>query len=119
MKVRAMTKKQEEQLVINCAATGIFNEAFKELENQTTPVCKRLRSCSAWVYETDNFYFLKSYDTFVACICKRNNACFDVLRYVYGYTSTSAQHIAKFFSDYAFTIGKWRSDLTIYTYRDI
>lgn len=119
MKVRAMTKKQEEQFVMNCIASGIFTEAFKELENQKQPIYKRLRTCAAWVFETDNFYFLKSYDTFVACISKRNNVCIDVLREVYGYTSTSAQHIGKFFSDYAFSIGKWRSDLKIYTYRDI
>lgn len=62
--------------------------------------CKRLRSCSAWVYASDNWFLLKSYNTFVACINRNSGEAHDFLRYVYGYTATSAQHIAKFFNDY-------------------
>lgn len=61
----------------------------------------RLRTCSAWVYETENFYILKSYNTFVASYNKETHEFIDFLRYVYGYTSTSAQHIAKFHNDFA------------------
>ena len=115
----AMTMKQYNQLSENITAKAIFNRAFNEVDAMREYKYKRLRSCTAWVFETENFYLLKSYDTFIAAIDKRSNVCVDVLRYVYGYTSASAQHIVKFFSDYAFTIGKWRSDLKIYTYRDI
>ena len=73
----------------------------------------KLRSCQACVAETEDFYILKSYNTIVAFINKYTGQKFDILRYVYGYTSTSAQHIAKFFSDY----GDFR--VLTYTYRDI
>lgn len=65
----------------------------------------RLRTCSAWVYETKDYYFLRSYNTIVAFIDKITDTCYDVLRLEYGYTSTSAQHIAKFRHDYG--NGKW------------
>lgn len=61
----------------------------------------RLRNCSASVYETEHFYVLKSYDTFVASYNKETHEFIDFLRYVYGFTSTSAQHIAKFKNDFA------------------
>ena len=67
--------------------------------------CKRLRHSAAWVHETDDFYFLRSYDTIVAFIDKSTDTLYDVLRYVYGYTATSAQHISKFDHDYG--AGKW------------
>ena len=70
---------------------------------------KRLRTCKAYVYETDSYYILKSYSTVVAFIRKYDCECFDILRKVYGYTSTSAQHIAKFRNDYhAVSIQTWR-----------
>lgn len=117
--MKAMTMKQYNQNLENITAKAIFNCAFNELDAMHKYKYKRLRSCTAWVYETENFYLLKSYNTFIAAIDKRTSFCVDVLRDVYCYTPTSAQHISKFFSDYAFTIGKWRSDLKIYTYRDI
>lgn len=61
----------------------------------------RLRTCSAWVYETEHFYILKSYNTFVASYNKESHEFIDFLRYVYGFASTSAQHIAKFHNDFA------------------
>lgn len=61
---------------------------------------KRLRSCSANVVDYDGYYYLISYNTIVAFIDKTTNICYDILRYVYGYTATSAQHIAKFEQDY-------------------
>ena len=73
---------------------------------------KRLRSCSAEVApvmdaETGElmYYVLRSYRTIVAAIDVSNDTLYDFLRYVYGYTSTSAQHIAKFDHDYG--MGKW------------
>lgn len=117
--MKAMTMKQNNQSIENIIAKAIFNAAFDELDAQQKPVYHRLRSCTAWVFETENFFLLKSYDTIIAAISKPTSICADVLRDVYRYTPTSAQHISKFFSDYAFSIGKRRSDLRIFTYRDI
>ena len=70
---------------------------------------QRLRTCNAVVYETENFYVLRSYQTLVAAVDKRNGNAVDVLRLVYGYTATSAQHINKFFKDYdAVRVWQWR-----------
>lgn len=55
----------------------------------------RLDYCQAWVYQTRGYYFLVSYQTMVAFIDDSGNML-DVLRLVYGYTSTSAKHISKF-----------------------
>ena len=57
----------------------------------------------AWVYEYENYYVLKSYNTVIAFIIKDKKACYDMLRYVYGYTATSAQHISKFMRKYSIT----------------
>lgn len=76
---------------------------------------KRLRSCTATVYETDNYYILKSYNSFIACIDKAVNVLYDALRYEYGYTATSAHHISKFAKDY---LDKTRPSVTI-TWRPI
>lgn len=69
----------------------------------------RLRTCNACVWETEHFYILQSYATMVAAIDKETGVMFDLLRYVYGYTATSAQHIEKFATDYGAT--------SRYTYR--
>ena len=61
---------------------------------------KRLRNCQAMVFEFEDCYILQSYHTLVAGIFKDTGEEFDFLRMVYGYTSTSAHHIAKFFADY-------------------
>ena len=96
-----MSKKaiQEEINAKVLEMVDLFNKGFEEIE----PV-KRLRSCSACVHtctlnETGEVvYVLQSYGTLIAIIS--GNTLYDFLRYVYGYTSTSAQHIAKFRSDY-------------------
>lgn len=78
-----------------------FDQAMADFdETGKKYTCKRLRSCQAWVYSSDHWFILKSYDTFVACINRDTGVAYDVLRYVYGYTATSAQHISKFFNDY-------------------
>lgn len=62
---------------------------------------KRLLSCSAEtfeIFEGDEVRYtvLKSYNTIIAYYDHDGKAFVDVLRAVYGYTATSAQHIAKF-----------------------
>ena len=106
-----------EQLKINNSCLVYYDAAMTELEqmpfvpdNKPSP-WERLRSCSAEVLETPNFFILRSYNTIVAVIDKDTGNTWDVLRMVYGYTVTSAQHIAKFSKDY----GNGKR----YTWRDI
>lgn len=55
----------------------------------------RLNNCKAWICSYDGYMFLISYDTLVVFIdCSGN--LYDVLRLVYGYTSTITKHISKF-----------------------
>lgn len=98
--------RKQEQLKINSFIEEVWNQAISEFHNEYGTVeCVRLRSCKAWVFETTHYYFLQSYNTLVACIDKEQDTLVDVLRLVYGYTSTSAHHIAKFNHDYS--KGKW------------
>lgn len=90
-----MTKK--EQLEINEKVDEIYNLDMHERAGEW----KRLRTCSAYVCKLGRFYILKSYRIIVAVI----DTCYGFLRKVYGFTSTSAQHIAKFRHDYG--AGKW------------
>ena len=104
--------KKSEQLAINeqvLNALTVFNGANVSTR---TDLWKPLRSCSAEVAPAiDNetgellYYVLRSYRTIVAAIDVRTDTLYDFLRYVYGYTSTSAQHISKFSKDYG--MGKW------------
>ena len=93
-----MTQKMKQQIINNA-----IHLAMNEFENHIDrPVrVERLRTCSATVYENERYIVLISYTTTVAFIDKHEQKAYDILRLVYGYTSTSAQHIAKFFNDYA------------------
>ena len=88
--------------------------ALKLFNDYTLFSATPLRSCNATVlhYKVDDggVYLLKSYDTIVAMVDEDGDGI-DFLRYVYGYTATSAQHIRKFFADYC----DEHSD--IYTYK--
>lgn len=109
-----MTKA--EQINHNIIALGIFTNAMKELyRSRSSYEPHSLRKCTAAVLETENYFILRSYFTHIAAIEKKSNICVDVLRYVYGYTSTSAQHIAKFKYDFS---DKNRV-LTLYTWRNV
>lgn len=97
--------KKELQLQINEIVIDA-QQCMRNVWNNKRPVAiKRLRHCQAWVYtfvdENGHTYFvLRSYGTMVAAVAPTGDK-YDWLRYVYGYTVTSAQHIAKFFQDYA------------------
>ena len=90
-------------------------EAFKDTLRMATTSqqnYKPLRSCSATVFDVVDdttgeilYHVLRSYNTIVAFIDPRTNTLYDVLRLVYGYTATSAQHISKFAQDYGATRG--------------
>lgn len=93
-----MTKQMKQQIINNA-----IHLALNEYENQNGNMRKigRLRTCQATVYENERYIVLISYTTTVAFIDKQEHAAYDILRLIYHYTSTSTQHIAKFFSDYA------------------
>ena len=95
--------KTAEQIRVNVLVLDNFNKALDDLQDyaRTHKVpLKRLRTSSAHVLETENYYLLRSYNTIVAVIDKSTSTCYDALRHVYGYTKTSAQHISKFVHDY-------------------
>ena len=93
-----MSKK--EQALINDKVIAMVDKYNEEVNQNGLHDGKRLRTCQAYVYETPSFYVLRSYNTVVAIIEKISDICYDFLRAVYGYTSTSAQHISKFEHDY-------------------
>ena len=97
--------KKEVQRIINASILTEWEKAKQEFECSREYTINRLRSCSAEVLTTEHYHFLQSYSTIVAFIDKNTDTCYDVLRYVYCYTPTSAQHIAKFRHDYGY--GKW------------
>ena len=113
--------KKSEQLAINEKVVALVNE-FNSSNNYALN-WRKLRSCSAEVApiidaETGEllYYVLRSYNTIVAAIDVRTDTLYDFLRYVYGYTSTSAQHISKFSQDYG--SGKWGCTNSL-TYREV
>ena len=113
--------KKSEQLAINEQVLTLVND-FNTTNNYTGNF-KQLRRCSADVApvmdaETGEllYYVLRSYSTIVAAIDVRTDTLYDFLRYVYGYTATSAQHIAKFDKDYG--KGKWGCTNRL-TYREV
>lgn len=61
---------------------------------------EQLNHCQATVFDSGNYLLLRSYQTVVAGIDKKTGTCYDWLRFVYGYTSTSSQHIRKFMDKY-------------------
>lgn len=100
-----MTNKMKQQIINNA-----IHLALNEYEDHNSDMRKigRLRTCQATVYENDRYIVLISYTTTVAFIDKQEHAAYDILRLIYRYTSTSAQHIAKFFSDYAQECARFR-----------
>lgn len=106
-----MTKEQAiKQDGINSYIVDVIDTYIKP-EMHDMIYHSRLRTCSACIFETEHFYLLKSYNTFIASYNKETHEFIDFLRYVYGFTSTSAQHIAKFHNDFA---RKANSRLTYY-----
>lgn len=91
-----MTKTR--QTIINQIISNEKARAELELGNYYN--ITRLRSCQAYVYETGHYFWLRSYGTFIAFIEKTTDTCYDILRMVYWYSATSAQHIVKFLHDY-------------------
>lgn len=95
--------KKAEQMAINEEVRKAWEDF--NANSGTVQNVKRLRSCSAEVITTDRYYVLQSYRTVIAIIDRTTDTLYDALRMVYGYTATSAKHIAKFRQD--FGGGKW------------
>ena len=107
--------KKSLQLAMNDWVLNALNDMKTELQEKQpfSFEWKQLRNCQAYVAETENFYILRSYNTIVAVIRKKYGQSYDFLRYVYGYTATSAQHISKFIHDYGDT------RIVPYVYREV
>lgn len=80
-------------------ADGIIATINKEISERIVAI-HPLNYCKAEVIETEHYYALRSYNTIIAYVTKTGGMCYDVLRYVYGYTATSAQHFSKFCKKY-------------------
>ena len=75
-----------------------FNQCYAPILNESEE--EPFRHCKATVGWIGKYIYLRSYDTVVAFINSVTGEGYDILRTEYGYTATSAQHIAKFFNDY-------------------
>ena len=95
--------KKAEQATINNEVKQAWEKFMENMGKYETT--KRLRSCSATVTTTDKYHILTSYNTVIAIIDRTTDTLYDALRMVYGYTATSAKHIAKFRQDYGY--GMW------------
>ncbi len=95
--------KKESQQVVN----ALCDVAYKTLNdylcrsNHNIVSKHRLNSCQAEIVEYEDYICLYSYNTLVAFIDRKLDTCYDVLRLVYGYTATSAQHITKFYNKFS------------------
>lgn len=78
----------------------VYKEVYNAIRYSDNVEWIRLRTCQSRVASIGRFYVLQSYDTIIAVIDRTTDTLYDFLRYVYGYTSTSAKHIAKFNHDY-------------------
>ena len=110
--------KKELQIKINAKVKKAHCNMWKEYIAQE-PLSgyhswKKLRHCSAEVLTIDNYYILRSYNTIVACIDKKTKTLYDFLRFVYGYTATSAKHISIFRHEY--TPYPWNHKVLTYRY---
>lgn len=107
---------KKEQIADNAIVEEYIGELNAEISVNGLEYVGRLRKCQAYVYRTNHFTILRSYNTIVAAVYKRTPTAapvfIDFLRLVYGYTATSAMHIAKFRDDYC-----WKCELS-YTWRD-
>lgn len=86
--------KKAEQLAINEECKKAI-EKFN-MNNDIPENIHRLDTCTAYTFTQGNYTVLKSYSTIIAFIDNETGVLYDVLRYVYGYTATSAKHVSKF-----------------------
>lgn len=92
--------KKEAQKVVNALCEDAVNKSIEYMRDlwMMPESVERLKTCQAWILHYEKYDILKSYETYVALYDKETDTFYDVLRYSYGYTATSAQHIAKFYN---------------------
>ena len=90
--------KKNEQIEINIYVENTLNDISALMRTNDTPIkWNRLYHCNAdYTILKGGWFVLRSYSTIVAAYNVYKDEMFDFLRLVYGYTATSAQHIAKF-----------------------
>lgn len=97
------SKAQEEyQKQLNERILVGWDEAityFEDCYKNHFPNWKRLKYCSAEICHLNRYVYLKSYNSLIAVFDTYNFILYDCLRYVYGYTATSAHHISKFYNE--------------------
>ena len=106
--------KKAEQMKTNAEVQKFVNYLLDDFRGSIVKT-RRLRHCKAEVVFYENketgciLLMLISYNTAVAAISE-DGTFYDFLRYVYGYTNTSAKHIAYFYNDYSRTARRltWR-----------
>lgn len=105
--------KKNEQIRVNAYVETVLRNVSPLWNERNIPIkWKKLYQCSAeWGFLGGWLVVLKSYSTIVCVYNPDTNEIFDFLRLVYGYTATSAQHIAKFRN---FCRGKFGKNPTMY-----
>lgn len=108
--------KKEKQAKINAECLDNFFQAVREWLNNSDldSTCIVWGRCTAEIHETNNYYLMKAYGTFVACICKRTGICYDLFRRERRYITEWERHysailryINKFTHDYGKTVQTW------------
>ena len=94
MKLEKISRKNAQNLELHIADTVRYPSKFKSMQ---------LYHCKAKIFQYENTVVLQSYDTIVAFADLSSGTGYDLLRVVYGYTATSAQHISKFFGMFGIT----------------
>ena len=92
--------KRNEQMLMNARVQKAIIASYDEYNAKAIMGVEKLCHCRAEVIETPHWYILRSYNTLIAAVHKETATGYDFLRLVYGYTATSAKHIAKFFHAY-------------------
>ena len=95
--------KKANQMAVNELCNKAYGKVIDYIDRNVYNIVDeyRLLNCQAKVVEYPDYICLYSYRTMVAFIDLNNDTCYDVLRLVYGYTATSAQHIAKFYHKFS------------------
>lgn len=107
--------KKQEQEAINNEVLAVV-EDYNSKYSLRPAVFKRLRTMSADVATVGKYHVLRSYRTIIAVIDTDTDTLYDFLRYVYGYTATSAKHVSAFNHDYS--SGTWGCSKVL-TYRAV
>ena len=89
--------KKTNKIQVNGTILQALDEYNKYCDNAKCTAPHRLDYCNAETFNVGSRYTaLRSYNTIVAFYDYETDILYDVLRYVYVYTATSAKHIAKF-----------------------